>query len=431
MLRIRLLSAALLLLATIGGTPSRVSAAQQESISFHRFAGTTLGASDAQRVGTRVTRDGLLQLASSGLLAGSYTDPFGTASVAYESGTWTSPWYATSFGFTELVSSWNATTPAGTWLQVQMQATTNQGRPTKWYTLGIWASGTDTIHRTSVGSQGDGDGTVAIDTFFAKDHPMISYRLMVTLFRRAGTSVSPTLRTIGAVASDAPEVNEKPYIPSLPSGAEGVTLNVPTLSQEVHAGEYPEFDGGGEAWCSPTSTEMVVRYWGSGPTDAQVTAMPSSTALNAPTPKQDPDVDYAAMHTYDAHFQGTGNWPFNTAYAASFGLDAEVTQLHSLAEAEQFISAGIPLVASIAFTANQLPGFLFKSSDGHLLVIVGFTSAGDVVVNDPAAITDETVQRVYDRQAFERAWLSATGGIVYVIHPSSVPLPPANHQPNW
>jgi hypothetical protein len=137
------------------------------------------------------------------------------------------------------------------------------------------------------------------------------------------------------------------------------------------------------------------------------------------------------MHTYDAHFQGTGNWPFNTAYAASFGLDAEVTQLHSLAEAEQFISAGIPLVASIAFTSNQLPGFLFKSSDGHLLVIVGFTSAGDVVVNDPAAITDETVQRVYDRQAFERAWLSATGGIVYVIHPSSVPLPPANHQPNW
>jgi hypothetical protein len=431
MLRIRVFSAALLLLVTIGGTPSLVSAAQQESISFHRFAGSTLGASDAQMVGTRVTRDALLQLDSSGLQAGSYADPFGTATVPYESGTWTSPSYATAFGFTELVSSWNASTPAGTWLQVQMQATTNQARLTKWYTLGIWAAGTDTIHPTSVGGQGDADGTVAIDTFFAKDHPMVSYRLMVTLFRRAGTSVSPTLRAIGAVASDAPNVNTKPFLPSAPSGAQGVTLDVKPLSQEVHAGEYPEFDGGGEAWCSPTSTEMVVRYWGTGPTPAQVAAMPSSTALNAPAPKQDREVDYAAMHTYDAHFKGTGNWPFNTAYAASFGLDAEVTQLHSLAEAEQFISAGIPLVASLAFPANQLPGFLFKSSAGHLLVIVGFTPSGDVVVNDPAAPINDKVRKVYDRGSFERAWLSSTGGIVYVIHPSSVPLPPTNRQPNW
>src|SRR5438270_8574998 len=95
MLRIRVFSAALLLLVTIGGTPSLVSAAQQESISFHRFAGSTLGASDAQMVGTRVTRDALLQLGPSGLQAGSYADPFGTATVPYESGTWTSPSYAT------------------------------------------------------------------------------------------------------------------------------------------------------------------------------------------------------------------------------------------------------------------------------------------------------------------------------------------------
>jgi hypothetical protein len=64
-------------------------------------------------------------------------------------------------------------------------------------------------------------------------------------------------------------------------------------------------------------------------------------------------------------------------------------------------------------------------------VIAGFTSSGDVVVNDPAAISNQQVQRVYDRRSFERAWLSATGGIVYVIHPGSVPLPPAGQQPNW
>src|SRR3989442_6042529 len=32
-------------------------------------------------------------------------------------------------------------------------------------------------------------------------------------------------------------------------------------SQELHHGEYPQFDNGGEAWCSPTSTAMVVGHW--------------------------------------------------------------------------------------------------------------------------------------------------------------------------
>ena len=29
----------------------------------------------------------------------------------------------------------------------------------------------------------------------------------------------------------------------------------------VHAGEYPQYGGGGEAWCSPTSTTMVLAYY--------------------------------------------------------------------------------------------------------------------------------------------------------------------------
>src|SRR5207302_6096366 len=140
-----------------------------------------------------------------------------------------------------------------------------------------------------------------------------------------------------------------------------------------------------------------------------------------------PDVDYAARYTFDYHYQGTGNWPFNAAYAARYGLSAEITQLRSLTEAEAFIKAGIPLVASIAANPNKLTGFLFdKGTNGHLLVIVGFTKTGDVVVNDPAATSDATVQRVYDRAEFERSWLPATGGIVYVTKPAGPPLPPGS-----
>jgi hypothetical protein len=63
------------------------------------------------------------------------------------------------------------------------------------------------------------------------------------------------------------------------------------------------------------------------------------------------------------------------------------------------------------------------------MVITGFTANGDPIVNDPASPDDATVRHVYDRSQFEDAWMSSTGGIVYVVHPASVPLPPPNG--NW
>ena len=61
-----------------------------------------------------------------------------------------------------------------------------------------------------------------------------------------------------------------------------------------------------------------------------------------------------ARRTYDASYEGTGNWPFNTAYAASRGLHAFVTRLRSLAEAETLVAAGIPVIASVSFSAGAL-----------------------------------------------------------------------------
>jgi hypothetical protein len=323
----------------------------------------------------------------------------------------------------ELVSSWNADTPAGTWIQVELRATAaGDGHTTKWFVMGRWAYGDADIHRTSVGGQGDKDGYVAIDTFIPKN-PMSSYQLRLTLYRAAGTTVSPRVTRIGAVVSDP--VTIKPYAPSTTTMSSTVELAVPAYSQETHRGEYPQFDNGGEAWCSPTSTSMVVAYWGKGPSAADYAFVTKDYPA-----QRDPWVDYAARYVFDYHYNGAGNWPFNTAYAAHFGLESEVTQLHSLAEAEQFIKAGIPLVASIAFNSGKLDGFFFKSTNGHLMVIVGFTAEGNPIVNDPASPDDASVRHVYDRAQFEDAWMSATGGIVYVIHPASVPLP-ASPGGNW
>jgi len=416
--------AALAGLALIGSTPALAS--QPYPLNYKTFS---LGAADATLVGTSFS-GGALKLASNGLGTFAYTDPFANAngdgvdgSGNYRYGSWTSGTTAL-FPFNELVSSWNAKTPAGTWIQVEVQPQIDDGHWAKWYILGRWAYGDSDFHRTSVGGQGDADGFVSIDTFFAKDHLAVAYRLRLTLFRRTGSSATPSITRLSAIASNL--VNQKMTFPSKTTmTGTTIDLGVPQYSQEIHHGEFPEFDGGGEAWCSPTSTSMVVQYWGKGPSSAD-TAFVAARYPQA----TDPQVDYAARYTFDYHYNGAGNWPFNVAYAGRFGLEGEVTQLHSLREAELFIKQGIPLVASIAFTSNKLDGFLFKSTAGHLLVIVGFTKAGDPIVNDPAATSDGSVQRTYDRTQFERNWMASTGGIVYVIHPSSVPLP-ASQFGNW
>lgn len=340
------------------------------------------------------------------------------------SGTWESPWVDPGFVFTRLVPSWNAATPGASWLQVEVAAETTAGELTPWYTLGIWADGDTSVTRRSVPGQTDAHARVDTDTLVARGLPFVGYALRVTLVRADAAEPSPTLHLIGAMAADV----RQPLLEGAPRDGYvgGVELAVPPYSQEIHAQHYPQWGGGGEVWCSPTSTQMIVAYWGAGPSDAEMAWVGPS--------HQDPSVDFAARHTFDATYRGTGNWPFNTAYAARFGLQGFVTQLRSLAEAERFIRAGIPLAMSIQSGPGELDGFLFwGGTNGHLVVIVGFDSAGNPIVNDPAAWTNPTVRRLYRRDQFERAWLRGSSGTVYVIHPLDVPLPAhvPNTTPNW
>ena len=65
-----------------------------------------------------------------------------------------------------------------------------------------------------------------------------------------------------------------------------------------------------------------------------------------------------------------------------------------------------------------------KSTNGHLAVIEGFTGDGSkVIVDDPASPTDADVKHYYDREQFERAWIPASGGIVYIDRPAGWPTP--------
>jgi hypothetical protein len=331
-------------------------------------------------------------------------------------GTWAGPWVEPGFEIHEVIPSWNAETPPGSLVEVELQARTPDGSETAWYALGRWTFDDDAFERTSVLGQEDAFGSVATDTFRASA-PLVAYRLRLTL--TAAGSGPPVVRLLAAIASSAGVTARDS---SAPGAAAGIELAVPPYAQSTHHGEYPQYGGGGAAWCSAASTAMVLEHWGRGPSPADLAWVDPAIA--------DPCVDHAARFTFDAAYDGTGNWPFNTAYAAHFGLDAFVTRLRSLAEAELFLAAGIPLVASIAAGAGELDGFLLsQGTAGHLVVIVGFTDGGDPIVNDPAAPSNEAVRRTYDRMQFERVWLKGSGGAVYVITPPGTALPPSRG--NW
>ena len=393
---------------------------------------------------TTGTLDGLalgggeLELANDGLGSFTYADPFSALAVLgshvdgsgeYVAGTWTSPAYPMTFPLNELVSSWNAKTPPGTWIQSEVKPQVDDGHWAKWYVLGRWAyndfvAGNSGFHRTSVGGQDDADGSVASDTFLARDLPATAYQLRLTILRRRDLSDGQApvrVSRYSAVASNL--TNRQSSFPSATElSGQAIDLDVPCFSQETHRGEYPELANGGEAWCSPASTAMVVRYW-TRETGTQYAPTTNETSwVDEAFP--DPEVAHTARHVYDYHYGGTGNWPFNTAYAAERGLVSDVSRLHDLREAEPFIRARIPLVASLAWQPNTLDGADLESTSGHLLVIGGFTGDGDVIAYDPASPTNGRVRHIYDREQFERAWILASGGIVYVDRPSGWYTPP-------
>jgi len=432
-------TAVLAVFVTLALTPAAALAGQS---GFVRWQAARGDFSSWQRTGVVLAADGSLQLNPSTAVAG--TDPYapGTynggnfynggsfrvgealspimsagfsfreAIASWEAetptGTWIetqlrvgealSPIMSAGFSFREAIASWEAETPTGTWIETQIRAQVG-GVWTKWYNLGVWAADTSTVRRHSVASQGDTNGYVGIDTLVISNKKAAgtTYQVKVRLFSADGVAV-PRVRASAVTVSTSPESS-----PALFPGSSAhwnQVLAVPECSQMV----YPD---GGNVWCSPTSVAMVLRYWA------------GDTALGA----CETHVRTALGGVYDYTFRAYGNWPYNTAYATTKGHQAHVTRFTRLSQLEPWISAGVPVVLSIAWSKGQLTGASIESTAGHLLVLVGFDAAGNPIINDPAAPNDAAVQRTYLRSEFEPLWLSASAGTAYLIYPAGWPVP--------
>jgi len=304
----------------------------------------------------------------------------------------TSPPLTPGIPWKELVVSWNAAT------NVDLTVSARPVLPgeVRYLSLGRWTLlAADAAVRGSVNGQKEPWGEVQTDVLSLRDKAdAVQVRLEVRGppegLHRLALAFSGGGASVGV---------QEPF-----TAAWGQDLSVPVRSQA----EFPE---GVSRWCSPTSTSMLIAHWGEqrGRADWM------------------PTVPETARAVFDPGWDGTGNWPFNMAFAGAHrGLNGVVARWDGLADLERWIAAGLPAAASVSYA--MLKGRpSAESGDGHLVVVRGFTASGDVRVNDPGVRRDRVV-REFSRKDFDRAW-AHSGRTVYLVWPDGYPVPEGPRYP--
>lgn len=304
---------------------------------------------------------------------------------------------ATNLGFPwkEAVVSWNL--PASWPATIEARPITRD-QPGPWYTVAHWSSDPLVAPRTSV--RGQQDAVAEMDTDILRvRQPADAIEVRLVFAQGLMPASGPVRVGVSLVAGAATE----PPVPA-ETLAWGRTIDVPVRSQA----DYPE---GIHSWCSPTSLTMLLAHWA------------RSRQLGDPAL----DVRPVAAAVHDPGWGGTGNWPFNTAYAGRQpGLQSCVARLGGLGDLERWILAGIPVATSVSYA--QLKGALHpRPGDGHLVVVSGFSLSGDVQVHDPGVARSRVVRTV-PRADFDRAWAHSCR-TAYLVWPESMAAPdPTDHR---
>ncbi len=297
-----------------------------------------------------------------------------------------SPDLAPGFPWNELIVSWNVETN----VSLRIEARPVRSAESRFYSLGDWTAvpGVGTP-RSSVNGQKDAVGEVRTDVLVLRE-PAERAQLRLTV---RGPVTGLRRVTLAWSGSDDTHAPDEPF-----PAAWGRDLEVPIYSQA----EFPE---GVDKWCSPTSTTMLLAFWGEQLKRDDVR----------------PSVPETAAAVFDPGWGGTGNWPFNMAFAGSYpGLHSAVARFSGVADLERWIDSGAPVAASVSYAllkGRPEP----ELGDGHLVVVRGFTAEGEIIVNDPG-VRRERVRRVFPRADFARAW-ARSGRTVYLVWPTGHSLP--------
>ena len=170
------------------------------------------------------------------------------------------PWSTPAFAFTELIASWSASTPGDSFVEVEVRGRNAKGVTSSWDLLGRWAAGDQHVRRTtqsppvrrprrrststpgrSAAAAGWPPGSCGVSLLPQGRHP------------RSDRVDRSARWPAGCHAAHGRGLHAGPRV--------GIELDVPRTPRWPTRGHYPQWGGGGEAWCSPTSTSMVLAYY--------------------------------------------------------------------------------------------------------------------------------------------------------------------------
>jgi hypothetical protein len=226
------------------------------------------------------------------------------------------------------------------------------------------------------------------------------YRLT---FLTEDKNVTPTVRLISAtfrnnISGQAIQTVRVSDVPQAEIDAFTGTLDVKMYSQLIRDQQFSS------VICSAASSCMVLDYKG-------VHLLPEMVALGV----------------LDTSYNGYGNWPFNAAFIASYGLESYIEYCSNTDAIKRELMMGNPVICSVRYkrsasVSGNLPiitNGATNSTNGHLIVVVGYekdsTGRGYFIVNDPAADRDARVRLQYEENQFGAAW-AASGRIAYMTH---------------
>jgi len=301
-----------------------------------------------------------------------------------ESGCFETGTFALSRPANELVMTWNGNAAERSSFLFEFKVRASGGPWSVWYTLGMWKP----EKRLKMFRDDPEYGPLEADILKATRH--FDEAVCRAHFRSYDGDRTPSLRRLTLCATDSAAEGQA-EIDASDGGA--FDIAVPWLSQHDPATVADEQMRKAGA-CAPTSTTMVLRYWG-------VTV----------------EVAEVGRRAFDPSARIFGNWAFLVAAASEFGLSGRVRRFNSLAALERVVRNGSPAIVSVSYRKGDLTAKPQAESSGHLMVLRGVASNGDMIVNDPDAASPESGEAVvYPRLEFARAFFGH-GGVALLISP--------------
>jgi len=275
--------------------------------------------------------------------------------------------------FTQVSPSWNSKTTNDSSVEILIRLKVGENW-TGFISYGIWSTDGNNIGIDK--DQSDDLVKVTGDRIFVSNDKFADAVQLKVVFRGNGSKLS-----LIAVTTDSGEEED------LVGDYLKIIENVPMISQ-LASGHKDS-----HSICSPTSVTMVLKYYG------------IPVELNDVT-----------KGTSDTGSKLYGNWPQNSAYAGEQnGIRAYTKKCTTINAVKNLIAKDIPVVASVVSKDDKaLDGAISAFPSGHLMVVVGFKKIDGVeyiVVNDPAANSDEEVRKDYKLDQ----WVSVWRHYIYVI----------------